>query len=233
MVDYQTAFEKPFTDIKKLLIGILFSIVPIINFFARGFILECSGIGKNRAKKMPEWKDFGSLFVKGLLYFIITMIYFIPAVVVFLIGAGAAIINLANSIPWQQVMNSSEQEAVTLIEPIIENAAPSFAAALPFIIISFILALIALYILPIAVLSYIEKGFGKAFALKSVFRKAFTGKYFIAWILMILVNLILTNLLKIVPIAGVPAAVFISGVIAYSLFGQVYMETESIKPKRK
>ena len=78
MVDYQSAFEKPFTDIKKLLIGILFSIVPIINFFARGFILECSGLGKTKpSKKMPEWKDFGSLFVKGLLYFIITIIYLV------------------------------------------------------------------------------------------------------------------------------------------------------------
>jgi len=232
MVDYQSAFEKPFTDIKKLLIGILFSIVPIINFFARGFILECSGLGKTKpSKKMPEWKDFGSLFVKGLLYFIITIIYFIPAVAVFLLGAGAAIANLATSMPWQQIANLSEQEAVDIMQPIIQNAVPSFAAALPFIIISVILALIALYVLPIAVLSYIEKDFGNAFSLQNIFKKAFTGKYFVAWILMILINLILTNILNIVPIVGVPAAVFISGVIAYSLFGQVYMETGAKKRK--
>jgi hypothetical protein len=70
MMNIETAFKKPFSDIKKLIMGILLSIVPIVSFFASGYILECSGIGKKKSSnKMPEWKNFEYYFVKGFFFF--------------------------------------------------------------------------------------------------------------------------------------------------------------------
>jgi len=234
MVNYTEAFERPFTDIKKLLIGIAFSILPIISWFAIGFFLECSGVGKTKAgKKMPEWKNLGSLFLKGFISFVISLVYFALAMLVFLIGAGAAVFSLIKAIPWNQVINATSEQASAIVNPIIQDAAPSVMAALPFIITAVVLAVLAAYVLPIALLSYISgDSFNSAFKLKSIFKKAFTGKYFVAWILMIVISLLLGGILRIIPIIGQPAASFIVGVISYSLFGQIFLENEE-KSKKK
>jgi len=230
MVNYQEAFEKPFTDIKKLLIGIALSILPLISWFARGYILECSGTGKNKSvKKMPEWagwKNFGSYFVKGFIYYIIALIYLLPAIMVFIFGAGKVIYSLAISIPWQEVQQKTSDEAAALIQPIIQDAMPALKSAFPYLIISIVLGILALYILPIAALSYLnENNLSGAFRIKKIFKKSFTGKYFVAVILMLLVALLLGSLLGVIPFVGKPAAAFIISVIAYSLFGQIYLET--------
>jgi len=232
MVNYQEAFEKPFSDIKKLLIGILLSIVPIISFFAKGFILESSGAGKTKpGKKMPEWRSFGKLFLKGLAMFAITIIYFIPAVVVFIFGAGTAILNVLSAIPIEEITEAGTEKAMNdVILPAIQAALPSLTTIIPMIVLSLVLALLSSYIIPMAAISYLkDNNFASSLKLKRIFKKSFTGKYFVVWIVMVLVSMILTSLLNIIPIVGLPAASFIAGIISYSLFGQVYLETEKTK----
>jgi len=233
MVNYTEAFEKPFTDIKKLLIGILLSIVPIINWFAIGFEMNCSNVGKIKAKKMPEWKNFGNLFVKGLFNFLIAVIYIIPAIALVMISAGSVIINILANVPWDQVSKVSQEEASAIIQPIIQAAIPSILAVIPFIILAGILFLIGIYIIPIAVLSYVEnEKFSDAFRLKKVFKKSFTGKYFVAWIAMTALGFVLGAILNFIPIIGSAAAIFIVGVIGFSLFGQIYLEAEQAKKSK-
>jgi hypothetical protein len=172
---------------------------------------------------MPEWKNFGDLFVKGFFNSAITFIYLMPAAIVLMIGAGAAISNIFTAIPWLELSKAASNDAVrTLMQPAIQDLMPAFVAAAPFFILAGILALTAVYVMPIAVLSYLEKeNFSDAFNFK-VFKKAFKGDYFIAWLLMNLLAFILINLLKIIPILGIPAAMFIIGVISFSVFGQIY-----------
>ena len=96
-VSYEQAIRKPFTDIAKLIIGIILSIVPIIHWLAKGFILECSGMGKTKpSKKMPDFKNWGYLFIRGLVSDVILLIYAIPAILVFLVGVGAAAGNIGS-----------------------------------------------------------------------------------------------------------------------------------------
>ena len=91
MVNYEEALKKPFTELGKLVLGIILSIVPIVNWIAQGFIIECSGLGKIKpSKKMPEWKDLPDLFVKGFLSYLIIFIYAIPAIIVFAVTIGYA-----------------------------------------------------------------------------------------------------------------------------------------------
>jgi hypothetical protein len=89
-------FEDPKWIMKVLIGGIVF-LIPIVNFAAIGFMLTTM---KNAAEgqqfPMPEWADFGALFMKGLYAFVGMLIYFLPAIlflccagVVTGVGAGA------------------------------------------------------------------------------------------------------------------------------------------------
>jgi hypothetical protein len=224
MVNYEEAIKKPFTDIAKLIIGIVLSIIPIIHWLAKGFILECSGFGKTKpSKKMPEWKDWGYLFIKGLASDIILLIYAIPAIVVFLLGAGIAIGSLAqNAFISPGFMGQGSEVTSQLISQNWYLALPALMQVAPIMILGFILFLIATYFTPLAVLNYLNtKKFGEAFNFSKITKKAFTGNYFINWLIVVVITAIVTLILSIIPWVGTQIAFFITGVIGYSIYGQV------------
>lgn len=214
-VDYEQAIKKPFTDITKLIIGIILSIIPIIHWLAKGFILECSGMGKTKpSKKMPEWKAWGRLFVKGLASDIILLIYAIPAVLVFLVGAGTFIGALAGE--STEFMTQIMSQNWYLAMPILLELAP-------IMMLGFILLLIAFYLTPIAVLNYLKtKKFSEAFNFSKVTKKALTAEYFVVWLIALILTAIVTVILSIIPVIGSQIAFFITGVIIYSLYGQIF-----------
>lgn len=224
MVNYQEAFEKPFTDIKKLAIGILLSIFPVINWFAKGFILECSGVGRTKpGKKMPEWKGFLDLFVKGFISLIISIIYLLPAILLLALSAGTVLLGVISSLTLEQLQSN---QAASLVSSAIQSSWPSIVAVIPFILISILLMLLAVYITPIAVLSYLsEKKFSAAFNCRKICSKTFSWNYLFAWLFVILAYFLL-SFLTFIPFVGNGIASFISGVIAYSLFGQVFLESK-------
>ena len=88
-MEFAKAVKKPFTDMKALLIGILLSILPIVRWFTVGYILDNSGVAKNRpaSSKLHAWDNWGDLFVKGLAAWVISFIYMIPAIFIMLIGS--------------------------------------------------------------------------------------------------------------------------------------------------
>jgi hypothetical protein len=71
---------------------IIIGIIPIVNFVYSGYIVRVlRGI-----KPAPELEDYGELFVDGLLYFIIAIIWMIPAIIVFmLLVGGSAVLAIA------------------------------------------------------------------------------------------------------------------------------------------
>jgi len=220
-VNYEEAIKKPFTDLMKLIIGVILSIIPIVHWLAKGFILECSGLGKTKpSKKMPEWKGWWYLFVKGFASDAILVIYAIPAILVFLVGAGAAVSSLAGTF----FASGSSPEAMSqLISQNWYMALPTLLEIAPIMILGFILLLIAFYLTPIAVLNYLKtKKFGEAFNFSKVTKKAFTADYFVVWIIALIITAIVTAILSIIPAIGPQIAFFITGVIAYSLYGQIF-----------
>lgn len=214
-VNYEEAIKKPFTDLTKLIIGIVLSIIPIVHWLAKGFILECSGLGKIKpSKKMPEWKGWGHLFIKGLVSDIILLIYAIPAILVFLVGAGSFVGALTGESP--EVISQIMSQNWYLVMPVLLQLAP-------IMIVSFILWLVAVYLTPIAVLNYLKtKRFGEAFNFSEITRKAFTADYFVVWLIALILTAIVTVILSIIPVIGPQIAFFITGVIVYSLYGQIF-----------
>jgi hypothetical protein len=234
MVNYEVAFKKPFTDVSKLIIGILLSVVPIVQWIAFGFILECSGVGKAKeSKDMPEWDNWGKLFSNGLLATTIQVIYFIPAIVVIVIGAGTMIIGMLSvlfgAVPSQmmQGLMANDPAAQAAFADFARNnwqaLMPWILTFLPFLIVGLILALIASYISPIAVLNFFKSGkFSDGFALGAISKKAFTSNYFAVWLVVMVIALVASMILGWIPWIGRAIIYFTVGVFSYTMYGQVY-----------
>ncbi len=219
MVNYNISFRKPFSDFRKLLIGIVINIIPIVNLISYGYILESSDIKKGeQSEKMEEWEDFGGFFVKGLLGLIISFIYAIPALIVgiiaFVVALGPLFGKLAFMGPQRvQTMNPEEFFPMFL---------PYLVAALPLVVVFAILILIATYVAPVAVLKYIKTDkFSEAFNLNDIAKYIFTGDYIVAWVLVLVLNLALVGILSNVPFIGTAIASFITGMIGFSLYAGV------------
>ncbi|MCD4666469.1 DUF4013 domain-containing protein [archaeon] len=207
MVNYGEAFKRPFTNFTKLIIGILLSIVPIVNFFALGYELEAGKTAMKRNFKLPEWNMWGKYFLRGLLYFVITIIYMIPALIVILIAAGTAAF--------------SGLTAYALSD--ITAFFAGLIVAAPLIILGIILAILAIYMIPAAVLRYVSTDkFGDAFSFGIVFKKVFSGKYFVPWLIGLIYGLVVGAILGWIPFVGSAISGFITGVTMLTLLGEVY-----------
>jgi len=238
-MDYDLALKKPFTSFKKLIIGILLSILPIVRWFAFGYILECSALGRNKTNNLPEWTNWKELFVKGFLATVIQLIYYIPAIIVLLIFGATALFALIKTLLttelWQAVISGASEETIqSLIQPNLPLLTPYIVALAPFLVIAGILGLLAKYITPIAVLNYVKNNKFEYGFKGIVFKKAFTGKYFLAWLIIVVISLVISSILGYAIIIGPAIAFFIMGVFSYTLFGQVYLELEeNLKVKEK
>ena len=238
MTDFDLALKKPFTSFKVLIIGILLSILPIIRWFAYGFILECSKIGKNRSDDIPEWKNWKELFVKGFLATVIEAIYYLPSFLILLIF-GLGLMNfllkegIATEIFNNFISRASPESLQLIMQKQIPFIMPYLVKMVPVLIIAGILLIIAAYIVPMAILNYLKNNrFSAAFE-KDVFRKAFTGKFFLIRIIAGILTLIVASILAYVPIIGYAISFFIMGVFSYTLFGQAYLELEAPKEIKK
>jgi len=76
------AFTYVFDDenwITKILIGGILGIIPIVNCAVFGYMVETiRNVTQGMERPLPEWSEFGEKFVKGLMAFIIVLIYGIP-----------------------------------------------------------------------------------------------------------------------------------------------------------
>ncbi len=83
-MDYGKSFTYVFEDdnwITKFLIGVVVSIIPIINFASYGYVLEVvKNVRDGEEQPLPEWDKFGDLFISGLKFLLGTLIYALPAI---------------------------------------------------------------------------------------------------------------------------------------------------------
>jgi hypothetical protein len=78
---------------KKILIGGLISLVPILNFAALGYLVQViRNVRDGQALPLPEWDQLGEHFRSGLYLFLILLIYSLPIVLLLCIQTGASIV---------------------------------------------------------------------------------------------------------------------------------------------
>src|SRR5262245_20277607 len=90
-MDYGKAFTYVFEDkdwVKKILIGAVIAIVPIVNFALLGWTVEVMRrVQQGQADIMPDWSEFGELFKKGFMAFVVALVYFLPVILIQLCSA--------------------------------------------------------------------------------------------------------------------------------------------------
>jgi len=205
---YEEAIKRPFSNITKLIIGILLSILPIVNLIVGGYTLECAKTAFKKRYALPDWKNIPNLFVQGVLIAVVELVYIIPGMIFLMIG-GAGII--------KDFLSLSSTKGLSF--------GSLFFTSGPLLIISFLLFLLAMYVVPIAILNYgIKNKFSKAFEISSVFKKAFTTTYLFPWIITAIYMLIVISILGLIPIIGSAIGSFIATVTGFTIFGSVYKD---------
>jgi len=83
-MDIGSSFTYMFEDenwIKKLLIGGIVTIIPIVNFAALGYLVQViRNTRDGHPTPLPEWDQFGAYFMDGLWIFLIILVYMIPVI---------------------------------------------------------------------------------------------------------------------------------------------------------
>ncbi len=222
MVNFGNAITKPFTDTKSLGIGIILGAIPFVNALTvNGFGMNCA---KHADKKsLPNWENIVDHIIKSILAIIVSIIYMIPAIIVGIIVIGTLIASI------MPLISGGTVDLNTIINSMIGTGIVGFA-------ICAILALIAVFLLPLALTRYVIKGgFGDAFALGKIIKRALTGEYIIAWIVYLIYAFIVSavlsfigGMLLIVPVIGFVIAMLFSGLAMYmmsvtgfTIFGQL------------
>ncbi|AEH07056.1 DUF4013 domain-containing protein [Methanothermococcus okinawensis] len=161
--------------IKKIIIGGILNIIPIVNFISFGYALETMEsiiINKNQTN-LPEWDEFGSKFIKGFMGIIISIIYLIIPIIIMIITT-------------------------------FSYGHKSTGLFVSGISVSGILMIIIGFILPMALANYVAKGsFGAAFELGEIIGriKSVVSEYIVCYVVMIVLYVV-AGFISAIPIIG-------------------------------
>ena len=236
--DLMNAIKRPFTDLNKLSIGVLFLIIPYINiitsFFVRGYRLEVVRTATGKKLDLPKWEKFWSLFLNGLLSWIIGIIYMLPGIILILISAGSVLYKIIQQYGIQGLSMNNP-----LSDQLIQNALLQNAEMIPVFAVGILVTLLGAYLTPLAVVRYSEKyKFKSSFDLGLVFKKAFTVKYFLAILAVVVYSFVLSLIVSTLSLGYSTLNVqyltlalnmilgglssFMIVVTSYTIFGEVY-----------
>ena len=214
-MDIGKSFSYVFDDkdwLKKVAIGGLLNIVPIVNLIPGGYALRTlKNVSEGKEKPLPEWDDWGGDFMKGLMVFLAWLIYAIPMLI--LQGFSAAISAIAGA------SGSSDAQGV---------------AGVCTIGLSCLYALWGLavgIILPAAVVKYAKNGeFASFFRFGEIFRfiSANLGDYIIALLLSVVAFLVSSIAGGILCGVGLLFTMFWATLVSVHLLGQI--EVQAVSP---
>lgn len=206
-MDVERAVKFPFDDpdwVKKILIGGVLSIIPVVNFIVHGYAIRTlRGVIGGEAL-LPEWDTWAEDFITGLKVFIISFVYMlIPlAIIFFSVGVGAFF--------QRNVVGGAFAGLGSLV--------------------GFVLILVIGFILPMALALFaVEDSVGAAFQFGEIIDriKRVLSDYLVAYIVIVVLGFIL-GFIAAIPILGWLIALF-GGfyilLVAARMFGELYAES--------
>ncbi len=213
-MDIVENIKYPTTDsewIKKILIGGILLIIPIINFIIGGYYIKTLRGSIEGKPGLPEWDDWGDLFVKGLMVAIIGFIYLLIPLIVLFVSIGGVITAAISSGDF---------------------SAASISAIVGGSLFSVVLMLIVCLVLPMALSIYAkEDSIGAAFRIGEILSriKSVPGDYIIS-IIVLYALLFIVNLVAAIPIIGWVIIIFANfyiALVASKMFGEVYASSNA------
>lgn len=211
-MDIKEIFMYPTQDKEwsvKMIIGIALSLLPIVNFFCAGYAYRIFKAGlEGKPPTMPEWGEWGDIFMQGFMIFLLRLVYFLIPLV--FLGTGSVLLISAFVL---------KERTGLFPEGIILPAAV-------FIGIGAILAIVAAVLFPMALALYAknDERFGAALRIWEVVHNIFKAfdEYAVAVVLMISV-FFAYFVLSAIPYLGILIAVlltfYIKYLFYYALFG--------------
>lgn len=208
MVDYVESIKRPFTDVGKLVLGIILSIIPIVNFIFSGYLLEVAKSAMKKDMKLPDYKDYGKMFIEGLLTTVIGFVYLLPVII--LLG----ILLLTGTFSFGNILQGGLLGILSAI-----------AGLGIYLIILAIVGIIFWLLATVAILRFAEnREFGAAFEFGKIAKKAFTGHYVMNWVLTMAIVWVFALLINLIPVVGQFITIYIAGVINMTALAQAYTE---------
>lgn len=183
MVDYGWSFSRAVEDWKKILIGAVIGLIPIVNLIYAGYLLRVAKTAHGK-KKLPEWDQWVDDFVNGLKVLVVGIVYAIPLIIVAVIFVKSL---LAGAVSTMMEM-ASEGGTSNL-----SDVSGLFDVGFTGVLVIFVLGLLIALLQPAAVLRMAFHGnsLGEAFKFGEVFRRVFTGEYIVTWIIVVIVTWII------------------------------------------
>jgi len=180
--------KKLFSEAGRLVILIILSIIPIVEWIVLGYtakvLRESPGTGKP-----PQLENYGQLFVDGAKVFFATFLYMLIPTILIVIGALGTFANLSS---FQNL-----------------PSAPSLmigGAGVAILLIGIIVAIPLLIILAIGLANMIKSGkFADAFAFGQIFRiiRGIGWVKYLSWIIItVVVGGVIFGVLGIIPVVG-------------------------------
>jgi len=213
-MDIVENIKYPTTDsewIKKILIGGILLIIPIINFIIGGYYIKTLRGSIEGKPGLPEWDDWGDLFITGSMVAIIGLIYMLIPLIVLFVSIGGVI----------TAAISSGDFSVGSISAIVGGS-----------LFSVVLMLIVFLVLPMALSIYAkEDSIGAAFRIGEILSriKSIPGDYIIS-IIVLYALLFIVNLVAAIPILGWVIVIFANFyivLVASKMFGEVYASSNA------
>ena len=213
-MDIGRSFTYMFEDqdwLKKILIGGVVNLIPIVNFANTGYFIEAiKNTAEGRELPLPEWDDFGGKFMKGLMAGIAGFIYALPIMLFMgiVFGLTAAI---AGS------LDNDTAETVATICPLLGNC------------VVFVYMILFTLIFPAAVIRYALTGqFGAFFRFGDIiaFIKANIGGYIIALLVVLVASLIAQIVGVIACGIGILFTMMWAEMVGANLFGNLVREAQ-------
>ncbi len=192
MVDFVEAVKRPLrTDPVTIVLGVLFTILLPTRPLMHGRALELSLRTLNGNDQMPQVDDFVDLFLSGLMVFVIVILYFLPALLVLLLGAAVSLPLVGHIL---QSLTVNPIMAIQSLMLLIVGGA-IFGG------ISLLLSLVAAIMLPVGVQLFAhDKKIASAFAFRRIWSVVGTLQYWISWILLMGYGIVLLGVVALLSI---------------------------------
>jgi len=85
-LDIGVAIKKPFSNIGTLIIGIILSLIPIVNFLTiPGYLLRLAKKSMGGDDSLPKFEDFGDLVVSSIKAIVVSIVYYIVYAIIVII----------------------------------------------------------------------------------------------------------------------------------------------------
>lgn len=216
MVDFVKAIQKPFSDNKNMLIGMVIGAVPVLNLLVSGYALKNAEDTIKGKKGLTLWavKDVVEYIVKLIISAVISIVYLIIPMILIGIGFGSAMLSV--------ISNGLVSNDPNAMAQVFLNA---LAVGGPLIILGVILGVIAALLTPMANMKWLKSGkVMAAFNIADVVKNALTADYIVTLIVVILYGMILmivagiiAGLLGLIPIIGIILTMLVMGLATVAL----------------